>query len=116
KASHVPQSPAELTGSVIVLGDEHMALAWFELTDSLRPMAAQAVNQLRALGIAPQILSGDGQAAVTAVAQQCAVDDYFARRTAQQKLAHVLSLQKEGKRVAVIGDGVNDAPVLGAAD
>ncbi|HEY0939428.1 MAG TPA: heavy metal translocating P-type ATPase [Steroidobacter sp.] len=116
KVPDVPQSPDELTGSVVLLGDEQVALAWFELTDSLRPMAAQAVNQLRALGIAPQILSGDGQAAVMTVAQQCAVDDYLARRTAQQKLAHVLSLQKEGKRVAVIGDGVNDAPVLGAAD
>lgn len=113
---YVPTSPAELAGSVIMLGDEQRALAWIELTDSLRPMAAQAVNQLRALGIAPQILSGDGHAAVTAVARQCEVGDYFARRSAQQKLAHVLSLQKEGKRVAVIGDGVNDAPVLGAAD
>src|SRR5690606_5939423 len=43
KAPTVPQSPGELTGSVVMLGDEHQALAWFELTDSLRPMAAQAV-------------------------------------------------------------------------
>lgn len=116
KASRVPEIPDELTGSAVMLGDEHQALAWFELTDSLRPMAAQTVNELRALGIEPQILSGDGHAAVMTVARQCEVNEYFARCTAQQKLAHVLSLQKTGKRVAVIGDGVNDAPVLGAAD
>src|SRR5690606_4043818 len=59
QAPSVPQIPDELTGSAVMLGDEHQTLAWFELTDSLRPMAAQAVNELRALGIAPQILSGD---------------------------------------------------------
>jgi Cu2+-exporting ATPase len=109
-------SPAELVGSVIALGDEQRALAWFELTDSLRPAAASAVNQLRSLNIEPQILSGDAHGAVQAVAQQCGIAESFARRTAKEKLAHVLNLQKNGKRVAVIGDGVNDAPVLGAAN
>jgi Cu2+-exporting ATPase len=109
-------SHAESSGSVIMLGDEQQALAWFELTDSLRPAAASAVNQLRSLGIEPEILSGDGHAAVQAVAQQCGITVHSARRTANEKLTHVLDLQKTGKRVAVIGDGVNDAPVLGAAD
>lgn len=110
------RAPAQAAGSVILLGDEQQALAWFELTDSLRPAAAGAVDQLRALQIEPQILSGDGHAAVTAVAHQCGIDTFFARHSAQEKLAHVLSLQQAGKRVAVIGDGVNDAPVLNAAD
>jgi Cu2+-exporting ATPase len=109
-------SAAEQSGSVIMLGDEQRALAWFELTDSLRPAAATAVSQLRSLQIEPQILSGDSPGAVQAVAQQCGITESFARRSAKDKLAHVLELQKEGKRVAVIGDGVNDAPVLGAAD
>lgn len=111
-----PSPPAELNGSVIMLGDEQRALAWFELTDSLRPAAASAVNRLRSLHIEPQILSGDGHGAVQAVAQQCGITESFARRSAKQKLVHVLDLQRQGKRVAVIGDGVNDAPVLGAAD
>ncbi len=113
---HQPSSPGELIGSVIMLGDEQAALAWFELTDSLRPDATVAVSRLRALSIEPQILSGDGHGAVQAVAQQCGITDSFARRTAKEKLAHVLKLQEEGKHVAVIGDGVNDAPVLGAAN
>lgn len=110
------QALPELRGSVIVLGDAQRALAWFELTDSLRPAAAGAVSQLRSLHIEPRILSGDGPAAVQAVARQCGISQHFARHSAQQKLAHVLELQKAGKRVAVIGDGVNDAPVLAAAD
>ena len=113
---HQSSSPAELTGSVIVLGDEQRALAGFELTDSLRPAAANSVSQLRSLQIESQILSGDGHAAVTAVARQCGITEHFARRSAGQKLSHVLFLQQAGKRVAVIGDGVNDAPVLGAAN
>jgi len=111
-----PASPPESIGSVVMLGDEQRALAWFELTDSLRAGAADAVTQLRSLHIEPQILSGDGQLAVQAVAQRCGITEHFARQSAQQKLTHVLDLQKRGKRVAVIGDGVNDAPVLGAAD
>nr|WP_298721959.1 heavy metal translocating P-type ATPase [uncultured Steroidobacter sp.] len=111
-----PASPPESIGSVVMLGDEQRALAWFELTDSLRAGAADAVTQLRSLHIEPQILSGDGQRAVQAVAQRCGITEHFARQSAQQKLTHVLDLQKRGKRVAVIGDGVNDAPVLGAAD
>jgi Cu2+-exporting ATPase len=108
--------PAELSGSLIMLGDEQQALAWFELTDSLRPAAADAVHKLRSLHIQPLILSGDGHAAVAAIAQQCDITEYFARRSAEQKLAQLQALQRDGKRVAVIGDGVNDAPVLGAAD
>lgn len=107
---------AELTGSLILLGDEQSALAWFELTDSLRQGAADTVRNLRSLNIHPLILSGDGPTAVATVARQCGIAESFARQSAQQKLTHVLSLQKTHKRVAVIGDGVNDAPVLGAAD
>lgn len=113
---HFPTSPAELSGSLIMLGDEQRALAWFELSDSLRPAAADAVGQLRSMHIEPEILSGDCHMAVTAMARQCGIAKYFARRSAPQKLTHVLSLQQQGKRVAVVGDGVNDAPVLGAAD
>jgi len=108
--------PQHLTGSVIMLGDEQQALAWFELTDSMRSAAPLAVSQLRSLQIESRILSGDGPEAVQAVARRCGIGEHFARCTAQQKLTHVLDLQKQGKRVGVIGDGVNDAPVLGAAD
>jgi P-type Cu2+ transporter len=107
---------AEPTGSLILLGDEHNALAWFALIDSLRPGAADMIRSLRSLNIHPQILSGDGPSEVAIVARQCGITDFLARQSAQQKLLRLLSLQKLDKRVAVIGDGVNDAPVLRAAD
>lgn len=110
------EPPAELTGSVIMLGDEHRALAWFELTDSVRPAAGEVVSDLRSLGIEPLILSGDSHTAVASVAQQVGITEAAARCTAQEKLARLLDLQQHGKRVAVIGDGVNDAPVLAAGD
>jgi Cu2+-exporting ATPase len=75
-----------------------------------------AIAALCDLGISPQVLSGDGESIVASVADQCGVSEHFARRSPQEKLAHVQSMQQQGKRVAMVGDGVNDAPVLGGAD
>jgi len=104
------------TDTVVVLGDEQRTLAFFELHDTPRPSAASAVAGLRELTVAAQIVSGDGAAAVAALAQHCGITEHFARRSPQHKLGHVQALQAAGHRVAVVGDGVNDAPVLAAAD
>lgn len=106
----------ETSGTSIVLGNEQEVLAQFVLSDILRADSREAVARLRTLGIDTEILSGDGQAAVAAVAERCEVDSFSTRCTPEQKLTRVRELQGERKTVAMIGDGINDAPVLGAAD
>jgi Cu2+-exporting ATPase len=66
--------------------------------------------------IVPQIMSGDSESVVGALAFQCGIQEYRARCTPQQKLTQLQTMQSIGHRVAMVGDGVNDAPVLGAAD
>jgi Cu2+-exporting ATPase len=100
----------------IHLGDERNLLATFVVSDSPRDDSCVAVRQLERAGIETTILSGDGHAAVAAIARRCGVSRFLARRTPRQKLAHVRELQAHGHAIAMVGDGINDAPVLGAAD
>lgn len=110
------RTETEWTGTVVVLGDSRQELASFELHDTPRLSALTCIESLRETGIDAQILSGDSLPAVAALAMRCGVRAYFARHSPEQKLAHVQALQARGSRVAMIGDGVNDAPVLAAAD
>jgi Cu2+-exporting ATPase len=104
------------TETVVVLGDDESALARFELHDEPRATATSAVTSLADMHVTPQIMSGDSEAAVGSLAFQCGIKEYRARCTPEQKLTHVQTMQCIGHRVAMVGDGVNDAPVLGAAD
>ncbi|MDY6944758.1 MAG: heavy metal translocating P-type ATPase [Pseudomonadota bacterium] len=114
------KAPARCTddgqGTVIYLSDADREIARFELRDELRTSSRMAIDALRSLGVTPQVLSGDSERVVASVADRCGVSERFARRSPQEKLAHVRSMQQQGKRVAMVGDGVNDAPVLGGSD
>jgi len=98
------------------LCDDSGWLASFELDETLRPGALAAVAALRRLGLRLEVLSGDQDAAVQRLARRAGIPQALGRQTPQDKLAHVTRLQQAGRRVAMVGDGMNDGPVLARAD
>jgi Cu2+-exporting ATPase len=112
-----PQDAAAETAeqTALWLADERAVLATFLLRDHLRPGAAEAVGAIRATGSGASLFSGDQEGAVRAVARAAGITDAVSRMTPDAKLAGLRALQSAGRTVAMIGDGVNDAPVLSAA-
>lgn len=124
-----PEFVAQLSGSplpaelmfvsedvtVVALGDENGFLALFTLEDALRRQARTVVQELNALGAAVSVLSGDRRANVERVARQLGIGSVRAEASPRDKLDFVRTLQQQGAVVAMIGDGVNDAPVLAQA-
>ena len=96
----------KLTGCVAVLG----------VADALRPTSAEAIAALRRLGVHPVMLSGDNPDAARHVGQQLGLDDARGGLLPQDKLAAIEGLQAQHGPVAMVGDGVNDAPALARAD
>ena len=101
--------------SVVVLGDDAGWLAWFRLADAVRPGAAPAMAACRAMGLQTTILSGDAAETVAAVAAELGVTDYFGAMSPEAKHDYLRQMQAKGQTVAMVGDGVNDAPVLAQA-
>ncbi|GAB6859641.1 heavy metal translocating P-type ATPase [Microbacterium xylanilyticum] len=87
-----------------------------ELTDEVRVESRDAVDALHALGVQVVMITGDAEAVARTVAQDLGIDRYFAGVRPEDKAATVQQLQQEGRKVAMVGDGVNDAPALAQAD
>jgi Cu2+-exporting ATPase len=100
----------------VYLGSDAGWLARFDLADALREDAAQVVSQFQSLGKQVILLSGDRQDAADAVAKRLGIDQAIGEQLPEQKLAFVQALQQQGAVVAMVGDGINDAAVLRAAD
>ncbi len=98
----------------LLVGDEVCAV--FAVADAVRPESAQAVAELRALGIEVAMLTGDSRAVAETVARELGIDTVLAQVLPDEKAARIAELQRGGRRVAMVGDGVNDAPALVTAD
>jgi Cu2+-exporting ATPase len=102
--------------SVVVLLRAGEPRALFALADIVRPESREAVAQLKKLGISPIMLTGDAEGVAKAVSAELGIDEYIAEVLPDQKAAKIKQLRERGLRVAMIGDGVNDAPALVEAD
>jgi len=114
-AQPVPEIASE-HGQWLLLGDEQGPLAWFVLNDRLREDAPQLINMAKSKGWQIMLLSGDSSPMVGEVARQLGITDARGGLTPDAKLEVLKQLHSQGRRVLMLGDGVNDVPVLAAAD
>lgn len=103
-------------GTAVVVARNGAALGVVVVGDTVKPEAADAVRRFVELGLRPVLLTGDNEGAAHAVAASVGIDEVHARATPASKLETVRRLQAEGRSVAMVGDGVNDAAALAAAD
>ncbi len=120
---HLPESLAEakaaeekLGRTAVVAGWDGEARAVLVVADTVKPSSAEAITRLRGLGLTPVLLTGDNEAVAQAVAAEVGIDTVIAEVLPKDKVDVVKRLQGEGKVVAMVGDGVNDAAALAQAD
>ncbi len=119
----VPSAVAAAKAEAESLGRTAVMVAWdgegrgmLVIADTAKPTSAEAVRLLRAQGLHPILLTGDNEAAAKAVAAEVGIDEVIAEVLPEGKVEVVFNLQRKGKIVALVGDGVNDAPALVKAD
>lgn len=102
--------------STVYLMEGNRALAVFAVADAIRPESREAIQRLHGMGIESVMITGDTEAVANAVAKELGIDAVLAQVLPEDKAKRVEELQRKGKKVAMVGDGVNDAPALVTAD
>ena len=102
--------------TVIWLADSQHALGLVAIADRIKPTSKEAVRQLQEMGISTYMLTGDNPETAQRIAAQCGITHFQAEVLPQQKAQFIKDLQKEGKIVAMVGDGINDSAALAQAD
>jgi len=102
--------------TVIWFSNSKQALAVLAISDKIKETSIEAIKQMQQMGIDLYMLTGDNQATAQAIAQQTGIENYKAEMLPQHKANFVKELQKQGKIVAMVGDGINDSTALATAD
>ncbi|MBC6493492.1 heavy metal translocating P-type ATPase [Microbacterium sp. 4-7] len=102
--------------TVVAVGWDGRARGILVVADTVKPSSAEAIARFRAIGLTPILLTGDNEAVARRIAAEVGIDEVIAEVLPADKVAVITRLQGEGKTVAMIGDGVNDAPALAQAD
>ncbi|WP_030816656.1 heavy metal translocating P-type ATPase [Streptomyces sp. NRRL F-2799] len=111
------RSSAEQEGrTAVVAGWDGKPRAVLAVADAVKETSAQAVRELRGLGLTPVLLTGDNRTVAEAVAREVGIDEVIAEVLPEDKVDVVRKLRREGRTVAMVGDGVNDAAALATAD
>ena len=103
-------------GSILYVVRGSTVIGALELEDAVRPESKLAVDELHAIGLKVAMITGDAQQVADAVAAELGIDEVYAEVLPEDKDSAVIDLQKRGNKVAMVGDGVNDAPALARAD
>jgi len=114
--AHVDGRMVEVGRPGVTVTVDGVVAGSFEIADTIKPEAAAAVARLRAMGLEVWMLTGDSSAVAERVADEAAIEHVLAEVMPDRKAAEISKLQAAGKRVAMAGDGINDAPALAQAD